>query len=227
MNTKLNYLLTVIFCASAFTTQAGEPIALFNGKDLNGWTKKGGEASYVVEDGVLLGSSRPNTPNTFLCPDQQFGNFELTFETKCDAELNSGVQIRSADSVAMLPKGLTKKDQEKAIRRVESKSLCGPQVEIAANGNAGGVYFEGVGGWLIDTNPDVAKEAYKNDDWNSYKVVAKGKRIQVWINGQKVADAKDTRSNFKKGYLGFQVHGIGKREDELQVRWRKIVIREL
>jgi len=227
MNKILNCGLTIAFCAGTLSTQAADSISLFNGKNLDGWTQKGGEASYVVQDGVLLGSSRPSTPNSFLCPEKQFADFELTFETKCDSELNSGVQIRSADGVAMLPESLSEEDRKKAVRRVESISLTGPQVEIAANGNAGGVYFEGVGGWLIDPKPEVAKEVYKVDDWNSYKVVAKGNRIQVWINGEQVIDGEDTRSHFKKGYLGFQVHGVGKREGELQVRWRNIKIREL
>jgi hypothetical protein len=58
-------------------------------------------------------------------------------------------------------------------------------------------------------------------------VIAKGDHIQVWINDTKISDAKDTRSNFRKGYLGFQVHGVGKRTETLQVRWRNIAIREL
>jgi hypothetical protein len=220
-------IIVAALLISATTAHAGEPKTLFNGKDTKGWTQKGGEAAYTVEDGVLVGSSRPNTPNSFLCPDQVFGDFELTFETKCDPQLNSGVQIRSADSAEMLPAELAEEDRQRAIRRTDSKSLCGPQVEIAANGGAGGVYFEGVGGWLVPTNPEVAKKVYQRDGWNAYKVVAQGDRIQVWINGTKISDAKDTRSHFRKGYLGFQVHGVGKRTEPLQVRWRNIVIREL
>jgi hypothetical protein len=222
--------ISIFVCTLLLTTiaaNAGEPKRLFNGKDTKGWTQKGGEAVYTVENGVLVGSSRPNTPNSFLCPDQLFGDFELTFETKCDPELNSGVQIRSADSAEMLPADMDDQDRKKAINRTKSGSLCGPQVEIAAKGGAGGVYFEGVGGWLVPTNPEVAKSVYKPEGWNAYKVIAKGDHIQVWINDTKISDAKDTRSNFRKGYLGFQVHGVGKRTETLQVRWRNIVIREL
>lgn len=200
---------------------------VFNGKDLKGWSRKGGQAKYEVENGVLLGTSQPNTQNTFLCPAQQYGDFELTFEVKCDAELNSGVQIRSIDNPARVPAGLSEADRKRALGRVSTGSLCGPQVEIAANGNAGGVYFEGVGGWLLSPKPAVTNPVYQRDGWNAYRVVAKGPRIQVWINGTKISDDDETRTHMRKGYLGFQVHAVGKRTEPLQVRWRNIRIREL
>jgi hypothetical protein len=224
---KSTLLTTLLLISIQNQACSGDWIQLFDGKSLKDWSSRGGDASYKVEDGVLVGTTKPNTPNTFLCPKKKFADFELTFDVKCDPALNSGVQIRSIDSASSVPEGLTDKEKQKALRRVESKSLCGPQVEIASNGNAGGVWFEGVGGWLLQPKPDVAAKAYKKDDWNSYRVVAKGHRIQVWINGTKIADADETRSKMTSGYLGFQVHGIGKRTETLQVRWKNIKIREL
>ena len=213
--------------ALTMAAQAGEWTTLFNGKDLNGWSKKGGEATYAVENGCLVGTTKPNTPNTFLCPDRQFSNFELTFEVKCDAKLNSGIQIRSICSESEVPDALEGKDREKMLKRTKGGSLSGPQVEIAANGNAAGVYFEGVGGWLLQPNKTLTQEAYKTDGWNRYRVVAKGTNIKVWINDTKISDGDDERSKCTKGFLGFQVHGVGGRTEPLKVRWRKIKIKEL
>ena len=42
-------------------------VPLFDGKTLSGWVQRGGKAKYAVEDGAVVGSSVPNTANTFLC----------------------------------------------------------------------------------------------------------------------------------------------------------------
>ena len=220
----LTGLILAIFCISA---TAGEWETLFNGKDIDGWIKKGGEATYKVEDGCIVGTTKPKTPNTFLCPPKKYENFELTFDVKCDPALNSGVQIRSISDADEVPSGMSEKDEKKAKNRANGKGLFGPQVEIAANGNAGGVWFEAVGGWLLQPKPEITNKVYKKDDWNSYRVLVQGETIQVWINGTQISNGKETRSKFKKGRLGFQVHGIGKRTDTFQVRWKNIKIRSI
>ena len=70
-------------------------INLFNGKDLTGWIQKGGMAKYRIENDEIVGSSVPNTANSFLCTTKDYGNFILEVEFKVHPELNSGVQIRS------------------------------------------------------------------------------------------------------------------------------------
>jgi hypothetical protein len=224
------YLVIVgVAAMSSFgqNASAGEWATLFNGKDIEGWEQKGGEAAYKVEDGCLVGTTKPRTPNTFLCPPKSYRDFELTFDVKCDEALNSGVQIRSISSADEIPAGLSEKDATKAKKKADGKSLFGPQVEIAANGNAAGVWFEGVGGWLLAPKPEVTNKAYKKDGWNNYRVLAKGETIQVWVNGTKISDGKDTRTHFTKGRLGFQVHGVGQKTEPLSVRWKNIRIREV
>ena len=224
------YLVIVgVAAMSSFgqNASAGEWATLFNGKDIEGWEQKGGEAVYKVEDGCLVGTTKPRTPNTFLCPPKSYGDFELTFDVKCHEDLNSGVQIRSISSAGEIPAGLSEKDATKAKKKADGKSLFGPQVEIAANGNAAGVWFEGVGGWLLAPKPEVTNKAYKKDGWNNYRVLAKGETIQVWVNGTKISDGKDTRTHFTKGRLGFQVHGVGQKTEPLSVCWKNIRIREV
>ncbi|MEC8941283.1 MAG: DUF1080 domain-containing protein, partial [Verrucomicrobiota bacterium] len=91
----------------------GELKDLFNGKDLSGFTQRNGTATYEVVDGTILGTTAKGSPNSFLCTDRKYGNFELIFEVKCHNNLNSGVQIRSQ----------TKNDDPK-------ERVNGPQVEI-------------------------------------------------------------------------------------------------
>ena len=94
-------VIVVAVVATAFgnNATAGEWDSIFNGKDIKGWKKKGGDATYNVEDRRLVGTTKSNTPNTFLCPPKTYGKFELTFEAQCDEALNSGVQIRSISAV--------------------------------------------------------------------------------------------------------------------------------
>jgi hypothetical protein len=228
--TLTGYLVIVVAAAvSSFgqNASADEWVTIFNGRDIEGWEQKGGEATYKVQDGCLVGTTRPRTPNTFLCPPKSYGDFELTFDVKCDEALNSGVQIRSISSADEIPTGLSEKDAKKAKKKADGKSLFGPQVEIAANGNAAGVWFEGVGGWLLAPKPEVTNKVYQKDGWNSYRVLAKGETIQVWVNGTKISDGKDTRTHFTKGRLGFQVHGVGQKTEPLSVRWKNIKIRKV
>ena len=77
------YLVIVVVAAvSSFgeNASAGEWATIFNGSDIEGWEQKGGEATYKVEDRCIVGTTKPRTPNTFLCPPTSYGDFELTFE---------------------------------------------------------------------------------------------------------------------------------------------------
>ena len=186
---------------------------LFNGKDLDGWTQKNGTATYEVVDGTVKGTTSEGSPNSFLCTKREYGDFELQFEVKVHNKLNSGVQIRS-------------QTKDKPNGRVN-----GPQVEIEAGpGQAGLIYGEASGGWMSAPEKHKAKhEHFKNGQWNSYKVIAKGPRIQTWINGEPVEDLVD-EEKFKshpKGFIGLQVHGIGKKQGPFSVQWRNIKIREI
>ena len=69
---------------------------IFNGKNLKGWTRINGNAEYVVKDGVIIGTTKFDTPNTFLAYKEDLSDFILEFDFKVDDALNSGVQFRSA-----------------------------------------------------------------------------------------------------------------------------------
>ncbi|HID74640.1 MAG TPA: DUF1080 domain-containing protein [Planctomycetaceae bacterium] len=205
-------LIAVVTCVVAITTsvsgaaEKGQWRSLFDGKTLNGWEKHGGRAKYWVEDGAIVGQSVPNSPNTFLCTKERFRDFELVFEVKVDNQLNSGVQIRSNIK--------------------ENDRVYGPQVEIEASpGQAGYIYGEATGrGWLSKKRD--THSALKNGQWNRYRVLARGPNIKTWINDTPIADLTDEEAS-REGFIGLQVHGVGKREEPLYVRWRNIKIRPL
>ncbi len=182
--------------------------SIFNGKDLSGWSQKNGLATYAVEDGTVVGRTAKNSPNSFMCSERDYGDFELTFEVMVDPELNSGVQIRS-----------------KSLADVDNGRVHGPQVEIEGeDAEAGYVYGEATGrGWLSPHQPPT--QAMKNNEWNRFVIRAVGTRIQTWINGQPIEDIADPDS-YLSGFLGLQVHGVGDR-GPFEVRWRDIRIHEI
>jgi hypothetical protein len=182
---------------------------LFNGKDLGGWKQKNGWATYRIDGDAIVGTTAKDSPNSFLCTEKEYSDFELRFEVQVDNELNSGVQIRS--------KSLPEKDNGR---------VHGPQVEIEASpGEAGYVYGEGTKrGWISPTQP--VHETIKNKTWNQYHIRAVGPRIQTWINGKLIEDITDPHS-YPAGFIGLQVHGIGKQSGPYQAKWRKIEIRDL
>jgi hypothetical protein len=75
----------------------GEPINLFNGKDLEGWrlTDPKADNGWLVRDGLLINDQKePGKHYGNLRTDREFEDFNLTLETKLDKGGNSGVYIR-------------------------------------------------------------------------------------------------------------------------------------
>lgn len=178
---------------------------LFDGKTLDGWKVNGGKAEYSVE----------GSPNTFLCKGD-YKDFVLELEVRCDPRLNSGVQVRSH---------VYREDDADPENRQRAGVVYGPQFEVARKetGTAGRFYDEGRRGkWLDEIKPE-AKDAFRDDGWNRYKIVVQGNRYRSWINGVAASDFTDDVD--QAGFIGLQVHGIPKGEGPCQVRWRDIRIR--
>ncbi|MHC4908252.1 MAG: family 16 glycoside hydrolase [Planctomycetota bacterium] len=184
---------------------------LFDGTTLNGWTQRGGKATYTAEDGAIVGRTAPNQPNSFLCTEELYGDFVLELEFKVDDELNSGVQIRS-----------------ESTPEYRNGRVHGYQVEIDPSTRAwsAGIYDESRRGWLapLETN-EAARRAFRNGAWNRLRVVARGDRFQTFLNGVPAADLTDDMT--AAGFIGLQVHGVGSRTDTLEVRWRDIRLKQL
>jgi hypothetical protein len=197
---------------------------LFDGKSLDGWTQHGGKARYSVEDGAVVGRSVPNTQNTFLCTNKEYGDFILELEFKVDPRLNSGVQIRS--QVFDAPKEL---EVEGKKRNIPADRVHGYQVEIDPSDRSfsGAIYDEARRGrFLADLKDnEAARKAFKQGEWNKFRIECKGDSIRTWINGVPAVDLKDSMT--PKGVIALQVHGVGMREEPMEVRWRNIRIKEL
>ena len=187
----------------------GHEVVIFDGKTLNGWAKRGGDAQYRVENGAIVGETRPDQPNTFLCTVREYSNFRLDLEFKIDTELNSGIQIRSH-----------------ARPEDGRERVFGYQVEIDPSDRAwtAGFYDEARRGWLASPSAE-AMTVFKQNDWNHLTVEAQGTQIRTWLNGVPATTLHDSMD--ASGFIGLQVHGVGSRADPLHVSWRNIQMWEL
>lgn len=205
-------------------------VNLFDGESLKGWTIHGGSAKYRVEDGCIVGQAVPNSPNSFLCSDQEYGDFILEFDVLLeDAELNSGVQFRSQIAEQELTFVFRNGDGEYKAHTIPADRVYGYQVEIAAlsSGASGGVYDEArraMMPWWPEKDSKEGK-VFKDGKWNSYRVECKGDHIRTIVNGTLITDFRDALS--LKGIIGLQVHDVGANTSPYQVRWKNIRLQQL
>lgn len=195
---------------------------LFDGKTLAGWTVKGGTATYGVEDGAIVGRTVEGSKNTFLCTVRDYADFEFECEVRCDPKLNSGFQIRSHTYARPTPQASNPKKQR------EAGEVYGYQCEIttADKGVSGNFWDEGRRTkWLDDLAGKPGAKAFKDGEWNRYRIVTQGDRIRSWVNGVPCADFRDALD--ATGFIGLQVHGIAKGTGPFEVRWKNIRLREL
>ncbi len=217
--------LTVLAAAQEKTkltvpTEPAGMVKIFNGKDLSGWD--GDPRLWSVKDGAIHGETsveKPARGNTFLIwKDGIVKDFELRLSFRCNAANNSGVQYRSK------PKPFKETDANKW-------GVAGYQAEVRNETTlpsvSGFIYDEGgkrgriclVGEkavWengkktVLATlcNQDDYKAAFKLDDWNDYVIIAKGNRIQHYINGLQVVDFTDNQAELvaKEGIVALQIH---------------------
>ncbi|MBD0777395.1 DUF1080 domain-containing protein [Maribacter sp. ANRC-HE7] len=206
--------------------KANETEQLFNGKDLSHW--RGDSQVWSVEDGCIKGETtdeRVIGHNTFLIHDMIVSDFELTFKYKIIGG-NSGVQYRARVV-----------DQDKFI-------VGGYQADMEAGIQYSGILYEEKGRGIIAQRGEkvvVSKDGQKTverfnttegiqavikqEDWNDYRIVAKGSHLQHYINGQLTMDVVDneTKKSASSGVLALQVHA----GPSMAVFYKELILKKL
>src|SRR5688572_3809873 len=234
MKVPLLFGILVAALAVPAVAFAQKPTPLF-GKDLSGWVKRGGNATYAIEGNEIVGTSVLNSPNTFLCTERTYGDFILEYDFKVDPRLNSGVQIRSEcfDQA-------TKVEWNGKSIDIPAGRVHGYQIEIDPEASrdrwwTGGIYDEGRRGWLYPgisgggekAFTDRGRKLFKQGAWNHVRVEAVGDSIHTWLNGKPCAAIRDDMT--LRGFIALQVHTIGNdvQKNGTQVRWRNLKITDL
>ena len=192
-------VLAVLSTASSLCAQ--EPIRIFNGRDLDGWTVHGTELWYV-DAGDLICESGPDAEYGYLRTNETYTDFDLTLEFKQEANGNSGVFFRST---------------------IDGTIISGWQAEVAPPGLFSGGIYESYGrGWLIQ--PDPSKDsALHMGEWNTMRIRVVGTRVTTWINSTEMIDFTDDNIGAATGHIALQIHDGG----GIKVRWRNIEVTRL
>lgn len=197
--------------------------AIFNGKDLSGWSQTNGYFS--VKDGVIIGEStkaRLCKPNHHLVyTAEQLSDFELRAEFLLSRNANSGIQIRCLPQLV---------------------GDNGYQADMNGGGNYVGYLYHPKQHLVGERGADVAiddsgkkqvtrfannkdlQKLYKTERWNDIRVIVKGRTINVFVNGVRTTSIDDPREEFfpARGHIALQLH----QGPEMTVKFRNLRIRK-
>ncbi|MBM4000455.1 MAG: DUF1080 domain-containing protein [Planctomycetes bacterium] len=191
--------------------EEGKFVRIFNGKDLAGW--KGNTDHWSVRDGAITGQTTADKVlkhNTFVVYQEGLpADFELKLQYRIVGG-NSGIQYRSKVI-----------DAEKFI-------VGGYQADIDSNPRFSGINYDERGrGVLAERGQavriaaggeketigslgdrDALQAKIKNEDWNEYRIVAKGNHLQHFINGVLMSEVIDEQGakSAAKGVIALQLH---------------------
>jgi hypothetical protein len=207
--TVLLTALSIVAAASLLSAAESEKgfVAMFNGKDLDGWEGKSG--GWTIEDGAITGQSTKEKPckkhHYLMWRGGKPADFVLRLKYKIVGG-NSGVQIRS--------------------REIPNWDTRGYQADMEAGDKWTGCLFEHARGGMAmrGTKVVIDKDGKKNitrfaesadlqekvkaDDWNDYEVTAEGNHIVLKINGQLMAELYDNQLSkaASDGVIALQMH---------------------
>ena len=227
-------VLIILSLVSCHTSRNGmnkdkeDFVPIFDGKTLNNW--EGDTTYWRVEDGCLVGTVTPETllkRNSFIIYQGNVPeNFELTLEYKISDKGNSGINYRS-EKMEGIPyalrgyqadlngantyTGSNYEERKRTTLASQGEKTVLPPVQVMPDSLQ--KYIRG-NQWVpkqviasLGSAIDL-KAAIKPNDWNEYRIVAKGNHLQHYINGKLMSDVtdNDTVNRRFSGFLGVQVH---------------------
>ncbi len=187
-------LLTIVFILGTAGAEAPASIALFNGKDLSGWThclKGGGDAgdTWRVADGVLQCSG---SPYGYLRTEASYRDYMLTVEWRWPGKGgNNGVLVHVQSPDEVWPKS------------IEAQGQHGNAGDIWVIGGANFREHRGVLGRRVKKQEATSENPL--GEWNTYTIIAKDDTLRLYVNGvlQNVA----TQCTLTEGYIALQSEG--------------------
>ena len=199
-----------------FELTPGESLfqSIFDGKDLSGWhisqvNHHGKTEGWKADKGVITGTQDKPGNGGILLTDRRYRNFEVSLEVNPDFGCDSGLFLRSTE------KG-------------EAYQVL---LDYLDGGIIGGVYGEkltGVKGFAANW-----QDWWRRGEWNHLRARIEGEvpHIQVWLNGVKITDWRDTENHLPggaaEGMIAVQVHGGNRWIPGGKHRFRNIAVRDL
>ncbi|OLF14482.1 hypothetical protein BLA60_01190 [Actinophytocola xinjiangensis] len=187
MRRWLPLLLLLAACSSPTTTPAcdDDPIELFDGDSLSGWSHAG-PGGVDAEDGVLR---TRGGMGLLWYSARSFGDLDLRLDWRVTRETdNSGIFLRFPDPGD---------DPGVAVTN---------GYEIQINDNPQGDPQKT--GAIYNVQPPTESASRPPGEWNTYRITVTDQRFQVWLNDTLVNDltSSDPQRSATDGYIGLQNH---------------------
>jgi hypothetical protein len=157
-------------------------VLLFDGKTFDGWQKANGSPfdgkGWKVENGII--STNPQTGHGGdLVTTKDYKDFEFSLEFKLEEGTNSGIKF-------FLIKNSSLGCEYQLIDDAHH-----PDAKLGRDGNR-------TLAALYDVIPPTSvKKSKPLGEWNTVRVVSKGKHVEHWLNGEKVLEYERGSDAFK------------------------------
>lgn len=167
----------LLACSASAKDKPGKWIKMFDGKTLNGWKTGDNPESWKVKDGMIVGDGQRSHLFYML---HQCENCEFKADIRLNHSGNSGMYFRAVFGPGF-PKGYEAQVENSSPDPQKTGSLYNIQ--------------------------KVLEQKIPDDTWWNQHIIANGKHIQIFVNGEKVVDTED--GTYTKGYLALQQHNKG------------------
>jgi hypothetical protein len=176
----------------------GDAVALFNGRDLEGWhiwledADADPKDTWKVQDGTIWCTGKPTG---FLRTKQQYNDYKLELEWQWPEKPgNSGVLVHMGGEEKIWPLCM-----EAQLMHKRAGDIIGMGYTFNEN--------KAKKGGFISYTPHMVDPSEKEiGQWNKYEITCKGDTIEASINGR--LQNKATGVNISKGYIGLQSEGV-------------------
>ncbi|NEW82693.1 MAG: DUF1080 domain-containing protein [Mariniphaga sp.] len=180
---KRGLILFICFFCSIYLVTAQLPklnkkeikqgwVLLFDGKTTNGWTTSDGKSvpsGWEVKDGCI--STVKDGKGGDIVTVNEYKNFELSVDYNITPSCNSGIKYFYTKYATGGNLGMEYQllDDQLAEDNKKDNHLCGSFYDVL-------------------TPNDAMKKVNAPGQWNTVRIVCKGKNVEHWLNGKKILE---------------------------------------
>jgi len=151
---------------------------LFDGKDVSAWrghnSDKFPAKGWSVQDGLLVFDPAKGSGGDIVTVNE-YSDFELQLETRLSKGANTGIKYFVVESLSKGSAGL-------GLEYQLLDDANHPDAKAGKNGNR---TFAALYDLIAPAPQKVVKPI---GEWNTIRIVSKGKTVQHWLNGKKVVE---------------------------------------
>jgi hypothetical protein len=197
-------MLSFLLGCTPVSDDSAKSIALFNGKNLDGWEIQS-NGQFSVEDGIL----KLNKGKGWLRSSETFADFTMTIEFRfLEKDANSGIFVRTGPDSKTDEGGWPNNGyQIQCIDMIEHQYPLGHLIPYGAPE------------FQSESSIDALKSVYKPaGEWHIYEITCDGETMEIKLNGAIITTATSIKN--LTGHVGIQ-------GEEGLLEFRKIDIEHL